>query len=99
MANIKNLRTPTTEEAREMQKKSAAKRVQNNKERKLLKESILEEAREDDWQQMTRNLIDRAKNNSKDFETLRDTIGEKPKDRHGLNFDNQEVINITITDD
>ena len=99
MTGIKNLRTPTTEEAREMQKKSAAKRVQNNKERKLLKESILEEAQANDWQEMTRNLIDRAKTNHKDFETLRDTIGEKPKNTHGVNFDNQEVINITITDD
>ena len=36
---------------------------------------------EDDWDTMIDNLIFRAQDNVKDFEVLRDTIGEKPKDQ------------------
>ena len=38
MSNESNLRTPTSEEAKEMQKKSAEKRKENNAKRKLLSE-------------------------------------------------------------
>ena len=40
--NMHNLRTPSTEQAREMQKKSAEKRSQNIKERKLIRQVIEE---------------------------------------------------------
>ena len=35
---------------------------------------------ESDWDEMIDNLIARAKDDRQDFETLRDTIGQKPKD-------------------
>ena len=38
MSNENNLRTPTSEEAKEMQKKSAEKRKENNAKRKMLSE-------------------------------------------------------------
>ena len=38
MSNESNLRTPTTDEAKEMQKKSAEKRKENNAKRKMLSE-------------------------------------------------------------
>ena len=69
-ANIKNLRTPSTEQAREMQKKSAEKRSQNIKERKLIRQVIEERLGGADLEEIVDNLIDRAKRDSKDFEVL-----------------------------
>ena len=74
-----------------MQKKSAAARKRNNKERKLIKERILERMGEDDWDQMIDGLIERSKDSVKDFEVLRDTIGEKPKDSLEVQGDNIEI--------
>ena len=85
MSNIDNLRTPSTEEAREMQKKSALKRSQNIKERKLLMELLIERTKSKDLEEMLDNLIERAKNTDKGFEVYRDTIGEKPTERIDTN--------------
>ena len=85
MANIENLRVPSTEEAREMQKKSALKRSQNIKERKLLMELLIERTKSKDLEEMLDNLIERAKNTDKGFEVYRDTIGEKPTERIDTN--------------
>ena len=81
MAGIDNLRTPSTEEAREMQKKSAKKRSQNIKERKLLKELLIERTNSKDLDEMLDNVIKRAKSTDKGFEVYRDTIGQKPKEK------------------
>jgi Mn-containing catalase len=64
-----------------MQKKSAKKRAQNRKETKLIKDRILERMGESDWDQMIDNLIARATDDTKSFETLRDTIGQKPVEK------------------
>lgn len=85
MANIENLRVPSSEEAREMQKKSAAKRSQNIKERKLLMELLIERTKSKDLEEMLDNLIERAKNTDKGFEVYRDTIGQKPTERIDTN--------------
>ena len=79
--NIENLRTPSTEEAREMQLKSAQKRSQNIKERKLIRAVIEERLGNEDLEEIVDNLIARAKENSKDFETLQAAIGQKPVER------------------
>lgn len=71
----------STDEAREMQLKSARKRSENAKERKLIKERILERMDEDDWDEMIDGVIVRAKESDKGFEVLRDTIGERPTER------------------
>ena len=91
-ANIKNLRTPSTEQAREMQKKSAEKRSQNIKERKLIRQVIEERLGGVDLEEIVDNLIDRAKYDSKDFEVLRDTVGEKPIDKVMVADVDQSVI-------
>lgn len=78
---IKNLRTPSTEEAREMQLKSAQKRSQNIKERKLIRAVIEERLGNEDLEEIVDNLIARAKENSKDFETLQAAIGQKPVEK------------------
>ena len=79
--NIQNLRTPSTEEAREMQKKSAKKRSQNIKERKLIRQVIEERLGCADLDEIVDNLIDRAKHDSKDFEVLQAALGQKPIDK------------------
>lgn len=90
--NIKNLRTPSTEEAREMQLKSAQKRSQNIKERKLIRAVIEERLGNEDLEEIVDNLIARAKENSKDFETLQAAIGQKPVDKVMVAEVEQSVI-------
>jgi hypothetical protein len=89
MANEQNLRTPSTSEAREMQKLSARKRSENIKEKKLIKDRILERMKAEDWDEYIDGIISRAKESKADAEFLRDTIGEKPVEK-------QE---ISVTDD
>ena len=79
--NIENLRTPSTEEAREMQKKSAQKRSQNIKEKKLIRQVIEERLGGADLEEIVDNLIDRAKHDSRDFEVLQSAIGQKPVEK------------------
>ena len=76
--NMQNLRTPSTEQAREMQKKSAEKRSQNIKERKLIRQVIEERLDGADLEEIVDNLIERAKRDSKDFEVLQASLGQKP---------------------
>ena len=90
--NIKNLRTPSTEEAREMQLKSAQKRSQNIKERKLIRAVIEERLGNEDLEEIVDNLIARAKENSKDFETLQAAIGQKPVEKVMVAEVEQSVI-------
>lgn len=78
---MQNLRTPSTEEAREMQKKSAKKRSQNIKERKLIRQVIEERLGSADLEEIVDNLIDRAKKDSKDFEVLQASLGQKPVEK------------------
>lgn len=80
-ANKENLRTPSTEQAREMQKKSAKKRSQNIKERKLIRQVIEERLGGGDLEEIVDNLIFRAKFDSKDFEVLQAALGQKPVEK------------------
>ena len=90
--NMQNLRTPSTEEAREMQKKSAEKRSQNIKERKLIRQIIEERLGGADLEEIVDNLIDRAKYDSKDFEVLQSALGQKPVDKVMVAEVEQSVI-------
>ena len=90
--NIENLRTPSTEEAREMQLKSAQKRSQNIKEQKLIRAVIEERLGNEDLEEIVDNLIARAKENSKDFETLQAAIGQKPVEKVMVAEVEQSVI-------
>ncbi len=95
MANEQNRKEPGRKsEAREMQKKSAEKRKQNTREKKLIKDRILERMGEDDWDAMIDNLIAEAKGSVKGFETLRDTIGQKPTDKVELSIDDESAREI-----
>ena len=90
--NTQNLRTPSTEEAREMQLMSAQKRSQNIKERKLIRAVIEERLGNKDLEEIVDNLIARAKENSKDFEALQAAIGQKPIDKVMVADVDQSVI-------
>lgn len=79
--NMQNLRTPSTEEARKMQLKSAQKRSQNIKEKKLIRQVIEERLGGEDLDEIVDNLIERAKKDSKDFEVLQAALGQKPTDK------------------
>jgi len=101
MAN--NLITPqelnarlTPEERRKNASKAGKASAEKRKENKLIKDMILERMGETDWDEMIDNLIARAKDDRQDFETLRDTIGQKPKDTVAVET---EIIRIGFEDD
>lgn len=88
MANNDNLKkgNPDTQfrsgrEAVENGRKGGIASGEVRRERKLIKDRILERMGETDWDEMIDGLIERSKDSVKDFEVLRDTIGEKPKDQ------------------
>jgi hypothetical protein len=64
-----------------MQKKSAQKRSQNIKERKLIRQVIEERLGGGDLEEIVDNLIARAKKDSRDFEVLQAAMGQKPTDK------------------
>lgn len=96
MANEQNLKKPSTKEARERGKKGGKKSAEVRKEKKLLKK-LLEEALEtktktgNKYIDITNALIQEAeKGNVKAYETIRDTLGQKPKEQieHSGNVNN-----------
>jgi general stress protein YciG len=84
MANEKNLKkgkgfdTRTTEEQREIARKGGIASGEARREKRLIKDRILERMGESDWDAMIDGLIGRAIESDKAFEVLRDTIGQKP---------------------
>lgn len=83
----------TVEEQSRGGKRSAEVRREN----KLIKDRILERMGESDWDTMIDNLIARAQEDTKSFETLRDTIGQKPTDR--VEMDASVTFNIEVDDE
>ena len=85
MANEQNLKPFTSEQSREEAVKNGRKggirSGEAKRERRLLKDAILERMGADDWDARVDGLIDRAKGSDKAFEVLRDTIGQKPIDK------------------
>ncbi len=80
--NESNLRVPTSEEAREIGRKGGIASGKARRERKTLKEELLLLLSEGDTQEkMSLSIIKQAlEGNTKAFEIIRDTIGEKPKE-------------------
>ena len=84
MANEENLKPiRDSKRARELQEKSAKKRRENLEKRRTLKEELnLLLLRGDTQERMSLSLIEEAlKGNTKAFEIIRDTIGEKPVEK------------------
>jgi hypothetical protein len=100
MANEKNLvpqNKRTKSEQREIARMGGKRSGEVRRENKLIKDRILERMGESDWDTMIDNLIARAQEDTKSFETLRDTIGQKPKDE--LNVDTTVSINVELDDE
>jgi hypothetical protein len=97
MANEQNLRPVRTKsEARERGRNGGIASGKARKENKLIKDRILERMGESDWDTMIDKLIERATEDTKSFEVLRDTIGQKPKDQMEVAMMD---INVTIDDE
>ncbi len=81
--NESNLRVPTSEEAREIGRKGGIASGKARRERKTLREELLLLLEKGDTQEkislaMIKEALD---GNTKAFEVIRDTIGEKPVDK------------------
>ena len=98
MANEKNLKkgkgfdTRTTEEQREIARKGGIASGEARREKRLIKDRILERMGESDWDAMIDGLIGRAIESDKAFEVLRDTIGQKPIDKVQIQEIDQNII-------
>lgn len=96
MANEQNLighgfHERTASEQREIARAGGVRSGEVRRERKLIKDRILERMGESDWDTMIDNLIERATEDTRSFEVLRDTIGEKPKDSVEVQGDGFEI--------
>jgi hypothetical protein len=93
MANEQNLKPiRDSKRARELQEKAAAKQRENIAKRKTLKEELLLLLSQGDTQnKISLALIQKAMNgDTKAFEVLRDSIGEKPVEKVQANVFNYE---------
>lgn len=95
MANEKNLvslATRSQRERSEIARKGQEASTKAKKENKLIKDRILERMGESDWDVMIDNLIARAQEDTKSFETLRDTLGQKPKESVSIDAPTEIVV-------
>lgn len=97
MANTDNLKrgNPDTQfrtgrEQVEIARQGGIRSGEVRRENKLIKDRILERMGETDWDLMIDKLIERATEDTKSFEVLRDTIGQKPKDTVAV--ENEHII-------
>lgn len=87
MANEQNLRVPTSEQARKNGRKGGLASAKKRAERKTLKEELkllletIEEGQTNQEKMSVAILKQALKGNTKAFEIIRDTIGEKPTEK------------------
>ena len=62
-------------------KESIEKQKKTCMEKKIIREILADRLGVDDLNEIIDNLIERAKHDSKDFETLQASLGQKPVDR------------------
>lgn len=91
-----NLKRLSSDEARENGRKGGIKSGVVRRERKMLKEELLYLLEQGNTQEkISLALIKQAlKGNVKAFETIRDTIGEKPTDKQEITGANGEPFDI-----
>ena len=115
MANTQNLRTPTSEEAREIGRKGGKRSAEVRKERKTLREGLLlllqEQLKDKNGKSTDKTtqdaiiagLVKRAiTGDTRAFEIIRDTIGEKPVDNVNIStpdFSALDKLRGAIKDD
>lgn len=93
--NLISLRDRTTSEQREIASKGGKASGKARRERRLIREALQERMNAKDLDEVCDKLIERAKNTARDFEVLRDTLGEKPNDSIALSADDMK-LDITI---
>lgn len=93
--NLVSLADRTTEEQREIARKGGIASGKARKERKTMKEELLLLLSQGDTQEkISLALLQEALNgNVKAYETIRDTVGEKPIDKQEVK---QEITSINI---
>ena len=101
MANEENLRVPTSEEAREYGRKGGIASGKARAARKTLKEELLALLEQGDTQErISLALLQKAmQGDTKAFEVLRDSIGEKPTEKVEADVKNEVNINIELSDE
>lgn len=101
-SGLDNLRTPSTEEAREIGRKGGQKSGEAKRARKTLREELLLLLSSGDWQERitTALLAKAARGDVKALEVLRDTIGERPTDKRELTYtaDNPFSLELVVVD-
>lgn len=94
MANVQNLIVPSSELARKNGRKGGLKKAENERKRKTLREELLLLLSEGDTQnKLSLSLIEKAlTGDTKAFEVIRDTIGEKPKENISVGVSYEDYI-------
>lgn len=103
MANEQNLKgygfhERTASEQREIAQKGGKASGEARREKKLIKDRILERMNATDWDEYIDGIIERAKESKVDAEFLRDTIGEKPAEKHEVKL-NEDVTLDRLRED
>ena len=101
MANEQNLKPQnerTKSEQREIARKGGIASGKARRERKTLKDELLALLETEDYNsKISLSMIKEAlKGNTKAFEVIRDTIGEKPKDKIEIDQDKPFEVNIKV---
>ena len=99
MANEQNLKPiRDSQRARELQEKAAEKQRENIARRKTLREELLALLSKGDTQtRISLAQLEKALNgDTKAFEVIRDTIGEKPTDKQEISGEQKLDINIQV---
>lgn len=96
MANEQNLKPIrkgdlSKEELKKRQSNGGLKSAEARREKRLIKDRILERMGESDWDEYITGIIERAKESRADAEFLRDTIGQKPIDKVAVTNIDQSV--------
>ena len=96
--NLKPIRELSSEEAKKRGRQGGLNSVAAKRARKTLKETLLMMLEEGDTQNnITLALLDKAlKGDTKAYEVIRDTVGEKPTDKIEQSGDNKLDVNIRV---
>jgi len=89
----------TPEESSEKSRKAGLASGKSRRENKVLREALLNKISEADWDQIVDGVIERAKHSTKDFITLRDTIGQKPKQEVSVSDPAQIIVRLPYRDE
>lgn len=92
--NFISLADRPPEERKAIQSKGGKASVESRREKKYFKEALAKRLGYKDFDAIVDNLIERAKDNDKSFETLRDTMGQSPDKNVVLSTADEIKINI-----